>query len=56
MTEGKAIRTFLALEAPEGVRGEMARIQERLRRGVSGSIRWVAEPERCTTRSATRWS
>jgi 2'-5' RNA ligase len=41
MTEGKAIRTFLALEAPEGVRGEMARIQERLRRGVSGSIRWV---------------
>jgi len=41
MTDGKAIRTFLALEAPDGVRGEMARIQERLRRDVSGSIRWV---------------
>jgi len=41
MSEGHAIRAFLAIAPPPEVHEEMARIQNRLQRTVQGPIRWV---------------
>lgn len=41
MTDEGGIRSFLALEPPEGVRKEIAAVQDRLRKGLQGDIRWV---------------
>jgi 2'-5' RNA ligase len=41
MTDEKQIRSFLALDPPEEIRGEIALVQSRLRKFISGDIRWV---------------
>ena len=41
MTDERMVRLFLALDPPEEVCGEIGRIQERLRRRISGDVRWV---------------
>ena len=41
MTDEKPIRSFLAIDPPEGVIREIARIEEKLRRLIRGDIRWV---------------
>jgi len=41
MTDERMVRLFLALDPPEEVCREMGRIQERLRRRISGDVRWV---------------
>jgi len=41
MSEETALRAFLAVEPPSAVRGEIAGIQERLKKTVRGVIRWV---------------
>jgi len=41
MTDEKKIRSFLALDPPEEVLGEIASIQNRLRKFIQGDIRWV---------------
>ena len=41
MSEETTLRAFLAVEPPAAVRGEIAAIQERLKKTVRGVIRWV---------------
>lgn len=41
MTDEKPIRSFLAIDLPEGVIREIARVEEKLRRLIRGDIRWV---------------
>ncbi|HBB18355.1 MAG TPA: RNA 2',3'-cyclic phosphodiesterase [Syntrophus sp. (in: bacteria)] len=41
ITDEKKIRAFLALDPPEEVLGEIASIQNRLRKLIHGDIRWV---------------
>jgi RNA 2',3'-cyclic 3'-phosphodiesterase len=41
MTDEKTIRSFLALDPPEEILREMARVQERLKKLIRGDIHWV---------------
>ena len=41
MTDEKKIRSFLALDPPEEVLGEIDAVQRRLRKVIEGDIRWV---------------
>ena len=41
MSDGKDIRAFLAIDPPDAVHDEMARIQERLKKTVLGTISWT---------------
>jgi 2'-5' RNA ligase len=41
LTDEKKIRSFLALDPPEEVLGEIAAIQDRLRKLIQGDMRWV---------------
>ena len=41
MTAERTIRVFLVFDLPEGILGEIGRIQNRLRRLIQGDLRWV---------------
>jgi len=41
MTAERTIRAFLALDPPEEILREIGRIQDRLRKGIHGDLRWV---------------
>ncbi|HPB69393.1 MAG: RNA 2',3'-cyclic phosphodiesterase [Syntrophales bacterium] len=45
MSGETTLRAFLAVEPPAAVRGEIAAIQERLKKTVRGVIRWVRPAE-----------
>ena len=41
MAEGEKVRTFLAIDPPEGVIRKIAAIQDALKKSIHGSISWV---------------
>jgi 2'-5' RNA ligase len=41
MTDERTIRAFLALDPPEEILREIGQIQDRLRKGIHGDLRWV---------------
>lgn len=41
MPDGETVRSFLAIDPPEAVRRNIARIQEALKRNIRGTISWV---------------
>jgi 2'-5' RNA ligase len=43
MTDGERVRSFLAIDLPEGIKSGLGRISESLKRRVGG-VRW-AKPE-----------